>query len=37
LPPAINGYEVIRVDLNGVLFNGKPIWHRNHTQGFTLQ
>jgi len=37
LPPAINEYQVIRVDLNGVLFNGKPIWHRNHTQGFTLQ
>lgn len=37
LPPVIDGYQVIRVDLNGVLFNGKPIWHRNHTQGFTLQ
>jgi hypothetical protein len=37
LPPNINGFPVIRVDFGQARFNGRPIWHRNRTQGFTLQ
>lgn len=37
LPSTVNGFPVIRVDLDGILIGGKPIWHRNRKIGFVVQ
>jgi hypothetical protein len=37
LPKPLNTGSEIRVDLGQDQFQGKPIWHRNCTQGFTLK
>lgn len=36
LPPTLTTATRIRLDLNGVLYQGKPIWHRNRKIEFLL-
>jgi hypothetical protein len=37
LPTVVNGNIRIRVDLNGISYQGKPVWHRNRKNEFLLQ
>jgi len=36
LPPTLTSATRIRVDLNGILYQGKPVWQRNKASEFTL-
>lgn len=37
LPSPVDGFPVIRADLDGLPIGGRPIWHRNRKIGFVVQ